>query len=268
VRTKDRNLLLQRAIQSIMNQSFTNWEILLINNGGDKVNLEEVLVHYQVLLSEKLKIIHLDNPQNMETATNIGIINSEGKFITLLDDDDTWEYSYLEECVSVLDNNHVDGVVTRSVLIYEKIENNKIVQISTKMFNPNLKSVQKFKLARRNLFTTNAFMYKRSVIEDVGLYREDFPVLGDWEFNIRFSIKYKIVVIPKQLANYHKRLSNETTYGNTQISDHLNYDRIIRVEYLSKGINGEISLFFALLTYLYFYLNQLIRFVKKAKVTI
>lgn len=265
VRTKDRNLLLQRAIQSIMQQTFVDWEIIIVNNGGNAGELEKTLEDCVRNLAQRIRIVHLTSAHYMEVATNAGIKNSSGTYITLLDDDDTWDETFLQKCISVLQNPRIYAVASQSSLVYESIEADIIQTESVKKFNPEFDRVKLVKLARRNLFTTNAFMYRRELLDTVGLYREDLPVLGDWEFNLRMAMKYNIHVIQESLAFYHKRvpIDNNTPYGNTQMSDHLHYDRKLRREYVGRGFRGEIPFYVGALIYSYSYINQLIRLTKR-----
>ncbi len=56
-----------------------------------------------------------------------------------------------------------------------------------------------------NRFCTHAFVYERAALEQTGLYPEDYPVLEDWHFNLRFALLHEILVVPHTLTNYHFR---------------------------------------------------------------
>ncbi|WNS42734.1 glycosyltransferase [Paenibacillus sp. MMS20-IR301] len=237
IRTKDRPLLLRRAIRSVLDQSFEAWEIQLINNGGDSNLVKAIVQEFDCSLNDRLHIIHLKKAYDMEVATNIGIKNSNGEYIALLDDDDTWSTDFLNFTIQELENDkRYAGVATQTNLVYEKIINDEIVQLKESLFNPSLRHVTLFKLARKNLFTTNAFVYKKSALETIGVYREDLPVLGDWEFNIRFVCENEVKIISDSLAFYHKRVDTDLNeYGNSKIINHLYWDWKIRKEYLKKN---------------------------------
>lgn len=264
VRTFDRKLLLARAIQSIIEQTYKDWEIVVVNNGGDGRQVDEVAASFKEHLG-RIKTFHIPYARNMEFATNVGLKNSSGEIIALLDDDDTWDRTFLEKCVDRLRNPEVFGVVCRTMLVYESIEGHSIRIIRKTPFNPKLKSVRLYRLARCNLFTTNAFVYKRKALESVGEYREDLQVLGDWEFNIRFARKYRISVIEETLANYHKRTnpSNIPSMANTSMADHIKADRFIRTEYLKKGFRGDAPLLIGMLIYGFGWVNRAVLLLKK-----
>lgn len=265
VRTKNRPKLLRRTINSVIEQSYFNWILIIVNNGGNLDDVQSIVEDYKE--NYNIKIIHMDYPCSMETATNVGIINSESEFITLLDDDDTWEPIYLETCVKHLEsNNSIDGVVTRTKIINEKIVGEEIIEYSREKFNSNLRKVSSFRIAKSNLFTTNSFMYRRSSLKEIGLYREDLPVLGDWEFNIRFLLKKKkIKVIPMVLSNYHKRIENklEKTYNNTSLITHKKYDELIRKEYFHNKYKNK-AIIFGFLILFFGKINFLISKIKNA----
>ncbi|MEJ3718846.1 glycosyltransferase [Paenibacillus polymyxa] len=264
MRTKNRHILLNRAIQSVISQTYGNWEIQLINNGGDIEQLQHLLNQFSPNILRKIKVIHTKKDLYMEVATNIGLANSKAEYITLLDDDDTWSPDFLKVCIKNLEENkEFDGVVTLTYLIHEEIFNESITQKSKTIFNPKLKRVSLLKIAKGNLFTTNSFVYRREALNSVGKYREDLPVLGDWEFNIRFIIKCNIGVITEPLSHYHKRVVyGESSYNNSNIQQHIQIDYKLRMEYFRKSFKSR---YFILgFTMLVFgFVNSLKRSVKK-----
>jgi hypothetical protein len=91
-----------------------------------------------------------------------------------------------------------------------------------------------------NVFAPIAFLFDRKACLEVGSFREDLPVLGDWDFNIRFLRKYEIGVIGETLAYYHDREADDTSeYASSiQAKAHLHgmYDNLLRNEWLRKDI--------------------------------
>ncbi|MGZ0043235.1 glycosyltransferase [Paenibacillus ottowii] len=266
VRTKDRPLLLKRAINSILSQTYADWEIVLVNSGEDKELIESIIHDFKSKSSNDIILFHINSNLHIDELINFGVSKSTGYYVTLLDDDDTWDASFLDECISLLDENKgIDGAVTQTNIIEETLEANKICFINSYVFNKRLQKISGWKIARCNLFTTNSFVYKREAYDRIGGYRKDIPLLGDWEFNMRFFLKHKIVVIPKPLANYHKRIDagNDSGkfYANTSLTRHLRYDRIIRREYLKQGVTNGPFLF-CLLVYLFGYINVMIKLTK------
>lgn len=265
VRTKNRPLLLKRAINSILNQSYKDWEILLVNNGGNIEELNQVLNEFKYMLGDKFKLFNIGTQAFMEVATNTAIFESQNELVALLDDDDTWAPNFLETCVGELENDAtLIGVVSQTTLVYEEIKNGVLFEYSREVFNQKLKKVSILRLAQKNLFTTNAFVYRKKLVHSIGFYREDLPVLGDWEFNLRVTLgKNKIKVVPMPLAYYHKRVGKvEGAYSNSNIELHYAYDCKIRKEYLffcfKKGMP-----FKGFLVYIYGLINLVKRYMKR-----
>jgi hypothetical protein len=119
--------------------------------------------------------------------------------------------------------------------------------IKEKAFNPELVSVKLFQLASVNQFTVNAFVYERAAYEAIGPYREDLPVLDDWEFNLRFLRQFDILVVPEALANYHVRpdAAEDSEDANTLTAGeqlHKFYEARIANQHLRDDLDrGEIG---------------------------
>lgn len=255
IRTKDRPMLLERAIRSVFNQSINNIEIVVVNDGGDQNSVNQLVEKYQKLNQIEIKAIHNQISKGMEAASNLGIKSLNTKYITLLDDDDTWDTNILKIAVKELEKNHniiksIMGVSTLCNIVYETINCN---EISTQKIVP-LEEEAKFELQnyiislnsllRQNLFTSNSFLYYHEAILDIGYYREDLPVLGDWEFNIRFAKRFDILIIPHHLAYYHKRVEQNNEYDNSKEINHQKYYQILRNQWLREELNNNHNLGF------------------------
>ena len=206
-RTMDRPQLLRRAMESVLAQSFEDWTWVVVNSGAPGP-VDALLEAHGSALEGRVQTVALDGPGPIGKASNAGIDASESELIVLLDDDDTWAPDFLEKAVGALDARPVPearGVVTQSLRINEEPQGDSMVAIEEKPFNPDLASLKLFQLASVNQFTVNSFVYEREAYEAIGPYREDLPVLDDWEFNLRFLRRFDIVVVPEPLANYHVR---------------------------------------------------------------
>lgn len=243
-RTKNRTILLRRAIQSVLSQEFDDWIMVIVNDGGEKQEVNRLVKQYENKFKGRCKTIHNDTSAGMEAASNIGIRSSDSDYVVIHDDDDSWHTSFLAESVSFLEKNHeksVKGVITHSLRILEKVEGTEIVQDYTEPFNAWLDNITLFRLAAGNVFPPISFVYERQVIDTIGYYREDLPVLGDWEFNLRFMRLYDVHVIHKMLAYYHHRLEELGKYSNSVVkhdSKHKFYDTLIRNEWLRKDLDS------------------------------
>lgn len=240
-RTKNRILLLRRAIESVLGQVFENWLMVIVNDGGKQEEIEWLVQKYYDQFKGRCKIIHNPVSIGMEAASNVGIKTSDSDYVVIHDDDDSWHPDFLQKCVDLLDNNphpNFAGVITYTIRILEKIENSNIIMQQREPFNTWLRAVTLYRMTANNIFSPISFVYQRCVLDEIGYYREDLPVLGDWEFNLRFISKYDIYLIPEELAFYHHRLETKTgVYSNSVVKDdnkHIFYDALLRNELLRK----------------------------------
>jgi len=253
IRSKNRLQLLPRAIKSVMDQSYTDWIMVIVNDGGEQEPLNYLIEQFYKNIQHKIQVIHNENSLGMEAASNVGIKSVTTKYVAMLDDDDSWTPDFLNVSINELDrmNNlysNIMGVACFCKVVHERIEMDEIiidrvvplVTDNIVEFKEGLISLRK--LLVNNMFSNNSFLYYYSVFENIGYYREDLPVLGDWEFNIRFIKKYDIFVIPQFLSHYHQRINNATQYGNSVTRDfsvHLFYHDILRNEWLRQDLLNE-----------------------------
>ncbi|MEM1589569.1 MAG: hypothetical protein QW175_04035, partial [Candidatus Bathyarchaeia archaeon] len=182
----------------------------------------------------------------MEAASNVGIRAIDSEYVVIHDDDDSWSPTFLEESVNALQGWRkrvptVKGVVTHCARVVERIEGGVVWIEKVEPFNQHLEAglVRLDLLLHQNQWPPIAFLYKREVFEELGGYREDLPVLGDWDFNIRFLLKYDIAVHPVTLAFYHHRPTAGGALANTVIggvSLHKLYRQMLLNEWLRQDL--------------------------------
>jgi SAM-dependent methyltransferase len=240
MRTKDRPRLLERAIASVVAQSWPAWQLLVVNDAGDP-HAVHAAVRAAAGDDSRVTVIHRTEAVGMEAATNAGLAAATGRYISLLDDDDTWEPAFLATCVAHLRRlgSGVRGVVTHSTRVVERLAGARVEEVERTPFTPSLAAVSLAQLTQRNLFPVNAFVYHRDALDTVGPYRADLPVLGDWEFNLRFLRQFDVAVVPEALANVHVRPESPAGAGaNSPPAQHLAYDARIRNELLRADLEA------------------------------
>ena len=96
------------AINSVKNQTFTNWEILIVDDGSTDIETKKILSKLEN--NEKIKIIYQDN-QGPSNARNVGIAHAKGELILPLDADDMISSQYMEEAIPLFEKNDNLGIV-------------------------------------------------------------------------------------------------------------------------------------------------------------
>jgi glycosyltransferase involved in cell wall biosynthesis len=240
-RTKNRIDFLRRALRSISEQTFTDWQLIIVNDGGCEV---EEAVRSSLDHNQQTRLIILNNPvsRGMEAASNIGLAHAAAEFVCLLDDDDTWDRRFLEKTISFLDSDvgsEFIGVAVRSKIIEEVYENGKFKTLRSFVYNEKQKAISFRDLLAVNSFFVNAFVYRAEAVKIVGGYNEQLPVIGDWEFNIRMLMVADIGFLNEVLAFYHQRPNDNTSEtGNTITRDytkHAEFDARLRSRLLRRA---------------------------------
>jgi glycosyltransferase involved in cell wall biosynthesis len=220
-RTKDRPLLLRRALLSVRNQSYQNYIHVVVNDGGGDYSVIEELISET---GSRAMIVNRNSGGRMEMTSNEGIKAAMTyairpvDLVTIHDDDDSWSPEFLTIMINELHRYEeilpsVKGIICRENLVYEKIEGNIITidHIDAQSQQPPFEEtgIVKFLdvLDSHHNFSPIQFLYKAEVYDRIGMYDPMYKVLGDWEFNLRFLRHFDIALIPDYLAFYHQRVT-------------------------------------------------------------
>lgn len=251
MRTKDRPLLLRRALESVLAQSFADWALVIVNDGGESAPIDELVATFQTSACGRITVRHNPVCIGMEAASNLGISGLKCEYLAIHDDDDTWAPDFLKVAVREIERVQaelpsVKAVVSMAHAVFEHID--PVTQeVHLDRMEPYRPSMNQGLVALDALLAANQFapiqmLFRADAAHEVGLFREDLPVLGDWDFNIRFMLRYDIHIIPEVLAYYHHRLDEQGIYGNSIVaarSRHQTYSQMLRNEWLRRDLVGD-----------------------------
>lgn len=206
--TYERSDFIQRAIESVVNQSYKNVEILVVDdNDPDTVyrkQTEKKIIELQKKY-KNIKYIKHDKNKGGSAARNNGVQYAAGEYIAFLDDDDTFLPLKIEKQLDFLISNKLDMVFCYSIL--SKDEN-------TKIYKPKFadsKNYIKYLLVYNFIGTQTILCTKKSILKING-FDESLQRCQDWDLAIRFSLKCKIGCIKLPLVvvdiNKHQRITN------------------------------------------------------------
>lgn len=193
---------LETAIQSVMKQTFTDWELIIIDDGSTDPETKSVLdqINYP-----KTTVIRTTN-QGLPAARNTAIKKAKGEYIACLDADDQYAPAFLEKTVAVLDGDedHNLGMVTTWIQTYGV--KNEVWQTSG--YDPVL-------LATRNVLHV-ASLFRRECWEKVKGYSESLKVgYQDWDFWIKIvAAGYAWECIEEALFHYQVREKSMVYFSN------------------------------------------------------
>lgn len=234
MRTKNRPLLLARAFASVLSQTYTNWRLCLVNDGGDARELEELVRQYLPQFGDRLLLRQHERSLGMETASNAGLSLTDSDYVVVHDDDDSWHSEFLEKAVGFLervDNAAYGAVAARCEVIHEEIVGNRVKTLSRDPFTYWEDRIDFMKLAQNNSIPPICLLIRREIANVVGEFNPHLPVLGDWDYSLRVLGVCDIGVLNEVLSYYHHRKYEGAIYGNSVhhgVNKHLDYQVLYR----------------------------------------
>lgn len=261
VRTKDRPIFLERALRDIARQKFADWSVVVVNDGGDPAAVDRIIATLSPVLGSRASVIHRTEDLGRSAAANAGVQALSTEFLVLHDDDDLWAPDFLTDSVAWLDRAPEDaGVVSRTEIVYERVEGDRIVETGRAPFWGEMSRITYADMLQVNRFVPIAYVYRRTLHDEVGLYREDVHAAEDWEFNLRVLRLHPIGYLRDRVgAFWMQRRGQDGVLGNSMFvlaDEHDHYDRMIRDEalrtfaathgdglmlYLSRYVQDEIE---------------------------
>jgi glycosyltransferase involved in cell wall biosynthesis len=168
---------LRQALESILNQSFADWEFIGFLDG---VNREA----REILDSFGAKFVYLSSDENIGAAAarNACIFQAKGKYIATLDSDDYWPADHLQAQVKVLEEFKEIVLVGCSAHMIDgcgKLLSKKIVALDTDL---------RRKLIKRNVFVNSSVVFRRDAAMQVGLYSLDVKRVEDYHLWLRLAL--------------------------------------------------------------------------------
>lgn len=214
-RTKNRSILLRRAIESVEAQTYDDYVHVIVNDGGDKKAIEDLLAEYP---AERRKVVHNKKTLGLTRALNMGIQAVSSEYIAMLDDDDSLHKDRLKDAVEYLDKHPNEvGVVNIMDKVIEEVDGDSIKELSRDRWHAEMQAVSLYKQCLDNYLSNGAFTYRRTLYDELNGYDETLPAAEDWDFGVRTLLKYDIEVLPTKhaLSYYHHRPAQTGDTGNS-----------------------------------------------------
>jgi glycosyltransferase involved in cell wall biosynthesis len=198
--TYNRSYTLKKTIDSVLNQTHRNIEIIVIDDGSTD-NTCEVLNNYK----NRLQVINQDN-QGPSKARNNGSRHATGDYIAFVDSDDIWHPRRIEEQLVLITNTDAKCCICNCILESSK----GLTTTSFQLFNiktkyPNSYLLNPFEIAvTRFLLINQVVLLKKKVFDDLGGYNEELKILEDHELALRLSLLGKWCMLNKILVSKYE----------------------------------------------------------------
>lgn len=234
------------SIQSVIDQTFENWLLFIINDGATD-NTEGIIYDHIAQNKAVAHKIHYIKQNNggVSSARNVGLKNAKGDFIALLDSDDVWHTNKLEIQLKCFEDNATidflganrDGLIHRNLFLFK-------IGLLTRI-PPKI-------LLLKNFFMTSSLLFKRSIVEKAGYFNEEMSYAEDLEYFVRVISSFNCYLYNKSLIH---SVTNKFGYGDSGLSANLKAMekgelKSIRKAHSLNLINGFEWFFISIFSYL------------------
>ena len=217
---------LERCIESLINQTFEDIEIIALNNGSTDKSLD--ILNYYAYKDKRIRVINNKNI-GVSKSRNIGIKEAKGEYIVFVDSDDWIDSNMIEILHKTISDNNCDLVMCTYVREFANHSKEKVfnlpeiniyegIQVKNELLRKLVGPIQK-ELANPEyldaLGTVWAKMYKTSILKEKNLRFIDLKEIGSGEdilFNIYvFNEVSKVILLNKPMYHYWRGNSNSIT---------------------------------------------------------
>lgn len=175
---------IREAIQSVLDQSYRNLELLIIDDASIE-NIEEIV---QSFTDNRLKYYRLKNQHGLTKALNFGLKLARGKYIARIDDDDMWlDKDKLQNQIELMEEDSQLAVCgSRYIVIDESSQERFRMPVAT-----SDDQIRKTVL-QSNQFAHSAVCIRKEALDELGFYDERLKFSQDYELWLRLGTKYKL----------------------------------------------------------------------------
>lgn len=215
------------TIQSIQAQTFSDFELIIINDGSTDGTLDVI----STVNDDRLKVFSYENG-GLPVARNRGIRRCRGEFITFIDADDLWKPDKLELQLAALEKNPEAGVAYSWTAFID--ENSKFLFAWQPLYWEG--NVYPELLIRNFISSGSNIMVKRKYIEAAGEFDPSLKSVEDWDYYLRLAALCPFVLVPKYQILY--RRSSQSMTSKVDVMENAN---LIVIERAFKAAPPELK---------------------------
>ena len=250
----NKEMYIENAIKSILNQTFTDFELLIINDCS-KDNSVYIASEF---LSDKVQLIHHEKNSGLAATRNTGIKKATSNYVTFLDADDVWKPNFLESVFQLIQNFPEARIFATN---YEEIwkETLKTPLNGSELLEKNYTGyIDFFKLnLKQGIYCHGSVCFHKEVFEKIGFYNEKINFSEDLDFNIRANYQFKLAYNKTPQMIYFMQTENQITQSslknktipdfdlyedwtknNSDLKKYLDFERYVLGKRLKK--NGDL----------------------------
>jgi glycosyltransferase involved in cell wall biosynthesis len=198
VPTFNRLKYLRAAIDSVFEQTFQDWELIIADDGSDGETLDYLreLEH-----RPRVKLIRLAHSGNPPAVRNAALRAAKGEYIAFLDSDDVWMGAKLEAQLASLRGKPARRWSYTGVSMVDGSLNSLARPIP---FSAAAGWVAGQLLNIETTIAQSSVLVRRELIEETGAYDESLPICGDYELWVRFALRAEVDCIDRPLVSVRR----------------------------------------------------------------
>lgn len=197
-----------QAIQSVVDQTFVDWELIIVDDGSTD-DTRDVVTPF--LTDERIHY-HYQVNRGQPGAENTGINLSRGQFLAFLDADDVWLPTKLAKQLGIFESSPQTGVVYSGRITIDP--NGR--ELAPKP-QAHFRGRVLHQLFRDNFVCFSSSVVRREVFKDVGLFNEEYRHANDYDLWLRAAMHWGFDVVDEPLVRYRTGHANLTSRGDTQL---------------------------------------------------
>ncbi len=194
--TYNRAEFLKEAIQSVLDQTYLGWELLIADDGSTDETGK--VVQEFAARDARIRYIKSSHFGRIAKISNFGFRYAQGEYVAILDDDDEWlDPNKLKKQLEFLDKNP-DYVACGGGFVLVNIKGEEI----GRLFKPEKDEAIRLNAIFANPMINSTTLFRRSVAEKIGLYDESLPQFADWDFWLKMGLEGKLCNFQEYFLKY------------------------------------------------------------------
>jgi len=202
---------IENAIKSILNQTFTDFNLLIINDCSTD-DSATIASKYE---SDKVQIFTHEKNAGLSASRNTGIKNANSNYITFLDADDLWKPTFLESIFQLIQNFPEARIFGTN---YEEVWESVIKKPhnGSEIFPIDFSGyINFFKInIKQGIYNHGSVCFHKEVFEKIGYYNQNIGFSEDLDFNIRANYNFKLAYLNSVQMSYFMQTENQLTQSS------------------------------------------------------
>ena len=220
---------LRKAIHSVISQTYSNWQLIIVDNNSID-NTDHVVKSFN---DRRIKFLKIKNNGSIAKSRNLGILNSDGKYIAFLDSDDFWEKNKISECLKIFKNSNYKCICHGENWIYPNKKSRQAFYLPKYEFNYNNL------LQYGNCISLSAVIIERDILQIVGFFSEDLNIITAEDYDLWLRIaknKFKFYFLQKILGNF---VIHNDSESNNIMRNSIAIEHVIKKNSFNKKITKK-----------------------------